>query len=213
MADEAVTSLDYVLIDLAGAFDAAARVAHRVLELPGSEYLAQWRGRRSWSKALGTACPDLAALVAPQSSGGDLLEILACLRNTVHGAGLQPTRFHGSTRRQDKVAIALPHADAEKIKAILKRRGWEVGIGLNEFSEDRTYVSPEDLGLHLIREAVPLLNRLMAGTPVERLGTIPNGAAESWDRDPTDMFAIQHQRSVLLQFGLADLTDLDTSAT
>jgi hypothetical protein len=213
MADEAVTSLDYILIDLAGAFDAAARVAHRVLELPGSEYLAQWRGRKPWSQALRTACPDLAALVAPQRPGGDLLEILACLRNTVHGAGLQPTRFQGNTRRQDKVAIALPHADAERIKAILKRRGWEGGIGLNEFSENRTYVSPEDLGLHLIREAVPLLNRLMTETPVERLGTIPDGAEHSWDMDPTNMFARQHQRSVLLQFGLADLVDPDQGPT
>jgi hypothetical protein len=70
MADEAVTSLDYILIDLAGAFDAAARVAHRVLDLSGSEYLAQWRGRKSWSKALSMACPGLAALVAAQSPGG-----------------------------------------------------------------------------------------------------------------------------------------------
>jgi hypothetical protein len=88
-----------------------------------------------------------------------------------------------------------------------------VGIGLNEFSVDRTYVSPEDLGLHLIREAVPLLNRLRRETTVERLGTISDGAAESWDMDPTNLFALQHQRSVLLPFGLADLVDPNQGPT
>jgi len=58
VGDDALEQVDHILIDLVGAFDATARVAHHVLNLGGKRHLAGWQSK-AWMREVRRAAPDL----------------------------------------------------------------------------------------------------------------------------------------------------------
>lgn len=86
-SDEAVYHLDMYLVSMMGAFDAAARVASKRLNLTLPGWQIGWR-RRAWLNALRAKAPALVNLVADGTRGHALLEVLGLLRNLVHGETL-----------------------------------------------------------------------------------------------------------------------------
>lgn len=90
-AGEATEALDYFMVNLVGAFDAAARAAHLAAGLsPGSRRNAAWQ-KDSWRRQICPASPELADLFAEGTTHSRVLEIARILRNTVHGEGLHTT--------------------------------------------------------------------------------------------------------------------------
>jgi hypothetical protein len=94
-ADEALFYLDMLLVQLNGAFDALARVAHLGLGLNGSYRHASWR-HSGWRAQLAKPAPTLAALMADETEERDALELVALLRNSVHGEPFTANRSRRS---------------------------------------------------------------------------------------------------------------------
>jgi hypothetical protein len=88
-ADEALFALDTFLVFLVGAFDAVGRAAHLTYGLdPSRIHDVSWR--RSWrTRKLAPVAATLAQLMDNGTPARDTLDLLALLRNTVHGEALR----------------------------------------------------------------------------------------------------------------------------
>lgn len=198
VADDALSEVDRILVYLVGAFDAVARVSHRVLGLAGNEYGAGWQ-KEGWLRRVGASAPDLAAAISPGSEAAHLFEVMRLMRNSVHGAGLQALGLARGMGRREGTGVSLPIGETERLLELLEARDWSDTWGLTEFYEGRFYVAPESFIEHLLRASLPVLNDLMRLTPVERLLDRPTA---STGLPPTDgPFA--HGDNVLMQLGFA----------
>jgi hypothetical protein len=180
-ANEALFYLDGLLVALGGAFDAAARVAHVAYGLPAKGLRrASWRLDR-WRTALAQSAPDLANLMAPESHGGDALELVATLRNCLHGEPLGLVTIAGG-RSESRTLITIPAAEAPMVTALLSRQPPAESFGI-ENSGDELAVKPEVLCEALVPWAIASLDDLMAATDVTRL---PGVAAQALRTGPPD---------------------------
>jgi hypothetical protein len=87
------------MVNIVGAFDAAARAAHLSVGLdPDKRRYAAWQ-REDWLKQIRPVAPELAEMFVLGTPHSDLFEICRVLRNTVHGEGLQAggARMAGAT--------------------------------------------------------------------------------------------------------------------
>jgi hypothetical protein len=180
-ADEALFYLDGLLVALGGAFDAAARVAHIAYGLPAKDLRrASWRSD-PWRTTLAQSAPDLADRMAPESHGGDALELVATLRNCLHGEPLSLVTIAGA-RSESRTLITIPAAEANAVTAVLSRHPPAESFGI-ETSGDELVVRPEVLCEALVPWAIASLDALMAATDVARL---PGVAAEALQTGPPD---------------------------
>ena len=179
-ADEALFYLDMLLIQLGGAFDALARVAHLGFGLSGTHRYASWR-RPSWLVRLGRQAPALAALMAEETEERDALELVALLRNSVHGEPFTPV----ARQRAGQIHkfIQLPQDDTPPFLAAVSRRGGEAAWGIHPVAattgkillEADTYVEA------LLPTVARSLNALMKAIEVERFpGVRPGWATPPW---------------------------------
>jgi hypothetical protein len=169
--DAALSNLDLVLVLLMAALDVAARVAHRVLQLPPSdEYRAGWQNQRKggWLDQVRQGAAALAALVDPSGRGEAVLTIVRLLRNSVHGAGLQGVAYLSAPRRLESL-VALPGGDRDEVRSSMLALGGLEGWGVRLLESDRLHLDPGVFADRLIHEVGWLLNELMKQTPVERL--------------------------------------------
>ncbi len=151
------------------------------------------------------AAPELGAFAADGTEGADLLKVLSILRNTVHGAGLQALGLGGATQRQG-TGVSLPAGETEALVEILRRRGWDQDWGLTEFYAGRFRATPDLIVDHVLRAALPLMNAMMAATPVQQLvaaNTKPGHDAPPSSDDPGDPFAVRYQNSLRWQLGFS----------
>ncbi|OZE86003.1 hypothetical protein CH304_03675 [Rhodococcus sp. 15-649-1-2] len=170
-ADRLVESLDYFLVNLVGAFDAAARAAHLVYgQSRDSRKNAAWQ-RERWLKKLRD--PDLEALFAPNSTGDRLFEICRFLRNTVHGEGLSTIALNESKVAHRQTLVRLPHDEADALVDHFDQLGgpeaWglrRLGDGIGDYIEAATFID------RLIPRAMAVLNEALDRTPTSKLSGI-----------------------------------------
>lgn len=166
--DGVTEALDSLLVNLVGAFDAAARVAHLTAGLdPAKRHRAAWQNS-DWRKMLGQ--PQLSDLFVNGSHGADLYRVCRILRNTVHGEGLQGSGCSVGGKAVE-TRVALPEDDAADCTALLGRLGGSATWGLHSFGttpqlDAATFVE------RLILEALALLDDVLRLTSVERLSGI-----------------------------------------
>lgn len=165
-ADEALGSVDTVLVLLMGAVDASARVAHEVLTVPGRERSAGWQNDE-WRRRVAAEAPSLADMVAPGTPGAHRLTILRLLRNSVHGAALQGVTYLLDGKTETR--IGLPADDEAEILAAMDALGGHARWGVRSLGAGMSHVEPAVLVDRLFDEVVKLLNGLMRETPVELL--------------------------------------------
>jgi hypothetical protein len=199
IAEEALDSLDGVLLGLMAAVDVTARVAHRALALDSNEYRAGWQNKR-WLSEVAETSPDLAALVAPGTPGANTVEILRLLRNSIHGAALQPLAVSSQFQERDATLVGLPPDDAQRLVAAMDAVGGRRAFGLRITLPDRVHADPGKLTDAIFTRTVDLLNQLMEKTPVESFA----GAVATDDAAPPndDIFGSQPRESIRLQLGL-----------
>jgi hypothetical protein len=100
--DDELYFFENFLVSLSGAFDAVARMVHRLFGMPDSQlFAAGWRQRRKgrWLDGLAQVAPDLANLARPGVVVGDTVDQIADLRNSIHGEPLSHERYsskHGA---------------------------------------------------------------------------------------------------------------------
>jgi hypothetical protein len=206
VADDALVAFDSALVFLVGALDAAARVAHQVLEITGSARDVGWR-RERWLKKATKAAPTLTALVAAGTTGDAVLAILSSLRNTVHSAGLVPVGIATARMERQRTLINLSSGiEGDELEALLNAMdtlGGRAGWGVEELISGLHFVDPGTLLDRLVDATVKLVNELMAATPVERLAgvTLTPEQCEP-PADPRGTFSERNRQSIRWQLGL-----------
>lgn len=163
--DNALGSLDNVLVLLMGAVDASARVAHHVLQLQSRERYAAWQ-KTDWREEVASTCLELAEEVAPDTRSHHTLTILRLLRNSVHGAAIQGVSFLKDGRQE--VLLALPSDDEEALLFAMDALGGRDTWGFHFLYPGRSHVEPAILVDKLFEEVVVMLNQLLGKTPVEQ---------------------------------------------
>ena len=162
--DEALFQFDVLLFTLSGAFDGAARVAHRVYALGTGEYRAGWTNR-DWRKRLSDPAPDLAQLFDHESDNWRLLRLVALLRNTIHGA---PIRAIGTSGSQRRSLVAIPGEERSEIAELAEALGGSDRWGVR-VSGTETYVEPDRFTECLMPLAIALLDETLSHTDVRHL--------------------------------------------
>jgi hypothetical protein len=196
-ADDALGSLDSVLLGLMAAVDVAARVAHRTLKLKGKEYGAAWQ-KEEWLKKVEASAQGLASVVAPDSPGSHALEILRLLRNSIHGAALQPLAVSLSPNQRDATYVGLPPADVERLLEAMDAVGGRSAFGLQKFLPDRVHADPGKLVDAIFCRTTQLLDQLMAEMPMEHQAGAP--ASQSTASAPP--YDDHSRKNIRLQLGL-----------
>lgn len=207
LREDALASLDVVLVLLMGAVDAAARVAHRVLGWPTrTEHRAGWQHTKAgeWLPKVAEVCPDLATAVAVGTAHQQTLTILRLLRNSVHGVALQGIAYERAREHQETL-IGLPVMEEAGLLAAMDTVGGRSSWGVQTLLPGRTHIDPGILADRLFSAVLELLNELMAKTPVESMPHVHLTAADNGPpstRDPMDPFATWMRTSIRLQLGL-----------
>lgn len=202
--DEAMYCLEQVLLMLSGAFDAVARVATLVYK-PQTSKGKDWEVKRAswredgWRMALGTPAPLLANTMKLGTPERDALELVARLRNMVHGEGLEALRLAEGGR--DAEFVVVPKQEEQALLDSLSRAGGAAAWGVVRHGIGRVLLDPALYVESLIPAATRSLNRLMEVTEVEKLpgvkeGDLPAGPPED------ELFGADVRRRLLALAGL-----------
>lgn len=181
-ADRVVEFLDYFLVNLVGAFDAAARAAHLVYDLPKNERRqAGWQNRQ-WVKKLGNA--KLTALFKRRSDGYRMFEVCRILRNTVHSEGLSPIALKEPQVAHLQTLVRLPQEEADDLVRLFTQLGgyntWglrRLGVGIGDYVDAATFIE------RLIPLAMSVLDKALVNTSTSALTGIVQSPTGS---PPTD---------------------------
>jgi hypothetical protein len=197
--DDALDALDQMVMLLMGAVDVTARVAYYALSLQATGFAKSWQTKRFRDEVRSVA-PDLADLFHGETSHRLILtNVLAKLRNTIHGPVLPEIRRR-EILRPESVWVALPETDAETILHAIDRLGGRDVWGVTEPHPREFQADPGLLADQVILHTVSLLKAVQAETPVERMRGVTQGQATP---DPTDeLLGIDGRRRVRLQLGL-----------
>ncbi len=200
-AEDALAAFDVVLLLLMGMLDAAAAVAHRVLNIPESAELAGWQHGR-WLKQVAQREPALAELHQPATDHERTLTILRLLRNSVHGESLVPLTL--SRHRDERTLVGLPPAKQVRLMSHFAALGGASSWGVEEVTPGMFHA---DAGV-LIEQLLPLvlgtLNTTMDATPVEHLAhvSLRPGDLRPPEGKGYELFSERERLSVRWQLGL-----------
>jgi hypothetical protein len=199
-AGEATEALDYFMVNLVGAFDAAAGAAHLAVGLdPEDRRSAKWQ-RRDWRRDVRRTDPELADLFAPDTAHARVFEVCRTLRNTVHGEALHSTGVEGGGRPR-RTLVALPEDDADDLAELFDQLGGREEWGLRELAFSRIYVDPARLIERLLPQALQMLDDALRLTPVERFDGVATSRLST--KPPDDLsFGLGTRVRACLLFGL-----------
>jgi hypothetical protein len=197
--DEALFQLDVLLFTLSGAFDGAARVAHRAYALSGKERRASWV-KDDWRNKLVTDAPDLAALFANESDEWRLVRLIGTLRNTIHGA---PMSAIGTSGHERRALVGIPSEEREEVAALADALGGCEEWGL-AVSSAYAYLEPDRFAERLMPPAIVLLDRILALTDVRRLPGVA-GATLSEAAPEEFPFSAEIRRRLRLLTGITTI--------
>jgi hypothetical protein len=196
--DEALFQFDVLLFTLSGAFDGAARIAHRAYALGEGEYRAGWTNR-DWRKRLGREAVDLAALYEYESANWRLLRLIALLRNTIHGA---PIRTIGTSGSNQRSLVAVPGEERTEIAEQVETLGGATAWGVRPSGAD-IYIEPDLFAERLMPTAIGLLDETLARTDVRRLPGVGQDADLSTSPPNEFPFSEEIRRRLRLLTGIA----------
>lgn len=207
IAGDALMFLDLILVSLMGAFDAAARVAHIVLEQPENDlYRAAWQADR-WRRRWSTMAPGLAEFLDDGGRPQTLLTVLRLLRNSVHGEALSPLSISmKSPQRRDDTLVGLPRRERVQLEDALGQLGGLGAWGIREMIPDRLHADARVLVERLVPAALAVLDGIMQRTPVERLPVAPDADLSDGPPSGRTPFAAQTREAIRWQLGLREPT-------
>jgi hypothetical protein len=205
-ADEALFSLDTSLVFLVGAFDAVGRAAHLTYGLdPSRLHEVSWR--RSWrTRQLAPVAASLVQLMDDGTPARDALDLVALLRNTVHGEALRTVAAKYSSRPLQHVLL-LPKDQELQLLAIIDRQGGNDAWGIRELPGRGISMQMDVFVESVLPMAVNALDTLMGGIEVERLAgvqpaTLPTGPPADDPNELGDAFDSTIRHQVRLMAGL-----------
>jgi len=167
VAEEAIFYFDVTLLMLGAAFDATARVAHGVHELPSSPRSASW-ANEDWRTRLSAKNPALAQLMAAGQPARDARELIAVLRNTIHSQALRTITFRQDSGRPEELVIVPPSIESE-LETLVQRQPDAPAFAIGRTPGGHLHLDPGLYVEALFPKAVAALNAIMDATPVEEL--------------------------------------------
>jgi hypothetical protein len=206
-ADEALFALDTFLVFLVAAFDAVGRAAHLTYGLDSSRlYEVSWR--RPWRiRQLAPVAASLAQLMENGTAARDALDLVALLRNTVHGEALRTIAAKYSSRAVQNVLL-LPKDQEGQLLAIIDRRGGNDAWGIRKLPSFGVSIHMDVFVESVFPMGIHALDSLIGGIEVERLAgvqptTLPAGPpADDTKNEHDDAFDSTSRRQVRLMGGL-----------
>jgi hypothetical protein len=189
-ADEALFHLDTFLVFFVSAFEAVAQAAHLIYGLdPGKLHLAGWR--RKWrTKQLSIVAPQVSALMDDGAPARDALDLLAFLRNTIHGEALSTVARQAGGRPLENVLL-LPRSQEQALLSIIARHGGNDRWGIRPLSSLGVSMQIDVFIETVLPRAIDALNTVMGAVEVERLpgvqpATLAAGPPARGSKDPFD---------------------------
>jgi hypothetical protein len=206
-ADEALFALDTFLMFLVGAFDAVGRAAHLTYGLdPSRLHEVSWR--RPWrTRQLAPVAASLAQLMDDGTAARDALDLVALLRNTVHGEALRTVAAKYDSRPVQN-ALLLPEDQELQLLASIARRGGNDAWGIRELPGRGISMQMDVLVESIFPMTANALDTLIGGVEVERLAgvqltTLPTGPpVDDPGNEHDDVFDSIRRRQVRLMAGL-----------
>lgn len=168
--NEALSSLDVVLLLLMGAVDATARVAHAVLGLTSNPNRAGWQ-KKDWLSEVATAAQPLAALFQKDTENVQTLTILRLLRNSIHGEALTALGVKEGQHRI-RTLVGLPKSQQTELLGSFNALGGTDNWGVEQLIPDKIHADPGVLLEQLLPRVLGILNEIMEATPVEKLAHV-----------------------------------------
>lgn len=165
-ADEARFYFDVALLMLGGAFDGTARVTHFVHKLAPPLRQASW-ANSNWLRALAKENTELASLMRPEQPARDARELVAVLRNTIHGEATRIVTLHAGGRREELVVV--PKSLESEVETLVARQPNADAFGVARTDGGHLYLDPGLYVEALLPRAASALNEIMDATPVEAL--------------------------------------------
>jgi hypothetical protein len=168
-ADESLFYLDVTLLMLGGAFDATARVADAVHTLGTPRHQVSWASER-WLRRLNGVNQRLAALMSVHSPARVARDLVAVLRNTIHGEAMRTITYQAGGKR-DELAV-IPKALEAELEDLATGAGGAAGLGLDRLPSGHLYIHPGTYVEGVLPLAFAALNEIMDTTPVEQLSGV-----------------------------------------
>jgi hypothetical protein len=184
-ADSAAYYFDVELLMLSSGLDSIAQVGHQAHSVPGDLHSVGWR-RKEWRRNLAKAAPALWSASELNSPARDAIEIVALLRNTIHGEGMRQVAVQASTGIEGHLGVSK--AIAARLEPTLERHGGAAAWGLR--TGDSSLIAPAPFCQRLLPMVTTAMDELMALTDVERLAGVQPaslmtaGPSDGWF-DPT----------------------------
>lgn len=167
--DEVLEMVTLAFIHMAGAFDAVA-IVNGLLAGNDSYRDMGWQKKR-FRQMLRTTLPEAADLMRPDAPGGLLLLAILSLRNTIHRRMPDPAtkgRADGDPALTEMTLILERRSHGEIFEAF-ESVGWTRYVGIERAGE-HLFVRPETVVRLLIRDGVPVLDKLLELTPYDGAG-------------------------------------------
>jgi hypothetical protein len=206
-ADEALFFLDTFLVFLVAAFDAVGRAAHLTYGLDASR-LHEVSWRRPWrTRQLAPVAATLAQLMDDGAPARDALDLVALLRNTVHGEALRTVAAKYASRPLQNVLL-LPKDQEHQLLTLIDRRGGNDAWGIQELPGRGISMQMDVFVESIFPMAFNALDTLIGGIEVQRLAgvelaTLSTGPpVDDPGNEVGDAFDSIRRRQVRLMAGL-----------
>ena len=183
-ADDALFYLDTFLVFMVGAFDTIARVAHLAYGLnPTKLRRARWRDDKDWRpKQLQPVAPALARLMDKRTPARDALDMLALLRNTIHGEALRSVGVQRPGRLRESLLLVPKHEETELL-AVVARRGGNHTWGISKAGGLGVAMEMDRFIEEVLPQAVAALDTLIWSVS-DRITKLPGVQAASLATGP-----------------------------
>lgn len=164
--DEVLDAVTLAFVHMAGAFDAIAIVNGLLAGLEDHRGMG-WQ-KKEFRKRLRPTVAAAVELMEPDAPGGRLLRAVLDLRNTIHRRMPDP----GTTGRNDgdpalrEMVLMLERRSHGEIFDAFESVGWLQYVGMQQ-AGDFLLLRPTTTVALMITDGIPILNSLLAMTPVD----------------------------------------------
>jgi hypothetical protein len=202
--DEVLFFFDSVLVSLSGALDAIATLAHQTYRLAGPARFASWRSQRRWIPELRKIAPDVAAMTDDGRHSRAVIDVLALLRNSIHGPALSGRLYdrNGRVGIRDfmRTTLAFDGEEAAEIRAALDVLSSEnVRWGSWDHDDRILLVHPGRFAEAAVAAATGVARDLLQAMDTVQIATADAEPPEGWLPEQ------RYQDNALLLIGLGSL--------
>lgn len=200
--DQLLDAVTVAFVHMVGVFDAIALV--NGLLAGQTKYRDMGWQKDTFRGKIGLVAPEAVALMEKQANGGKFLRAVMDFRNTIHRRMPDPAtsgRFGGDPALQRTTILLECRSHAEILESF-QAVGWTKYVGVDLHGDSFLSLRPDTVLRLMLNDGIPLINKLMDVTPIERLST----RRRALDPDKT-LFPTQLKEYAVEYLGLKHLNE------